>query len=59
MKEDWREERGVSENKPKHEGAIEEVVEDLMEDPDSPENSDGREPPQTIDAEPESERKTR
>lgn len=39
---------------PKKEGAIEQIVEDLMEDPDSPENSDTRHPPQTIDAEPSS-----
>ena len=31
---------------------IEEAVEELLSDPDSPENSDTRRPPQTIDAEP-------
>ena len=37
----------------KKNGMVEEVVEDLMEDPDAPEKRNAARPPQTIDAEPE------
>ena len=36
----------------KKDGVIEEVVEDLMEDPDAPEKGHAAPHPQTIDAEP-------
>ena len=39
----------------RNENAVEETVEELFVDPDSPDNSETRRPPQTIDNEPGSD----
>lgn len=41
----------------KEDNIVEEMIEEFLVDPDSPENSDAKHPPQTIDAEPTGERK--